>query len=524
MRAAAVVLGFGLGVASGCPSSAFVCQTDSECGNGLCESNGYCSFEDESCDSGRRFEPNAGGGLGGTCVPVVDGTESTTTSDGDQTEDSGGSTGPADSTGMDESSGAASTPAITVDPSVRFQTVDGFGVQAWDSPFNGENGWNWELAAPRFAELDLHYAQMIGVFFPWEPGNDNDDPYQMNWMAFDPSGSIEDGSVPMAQWLVDQGYDLIVQKVVMPDWLHIGGEFPGEFDPELYPELAETIISHSLFLEDNGAPNRALHIYQINTDNPAFTSPSAAAEAGSRLASSIETFGVDRTLLTPAVPGADADAWLTPWFANDEVAAKTEAIMIRGIATSEPADFATVGAWSEQTGIPVWAWDNWYCGADEGCPAAPAEDSSTWASAWEQAQQNVRLLVHARAARIYHAAMVGSQSSIDPQTGEPYPTFWVLAHFANWIPPDGVVVETRTEVEGLLSVAVERPDGTIALVLLNTSPFEVQLDIDLPSGPAQLTEPSVQSIAGEYLTPLELDGSSVALPVDSLTSLTLAGS
>jgi len=528
VRALGVALGFGLGVVSGCPSSTFLCQTDSECGSGQCESSGFCSFEDDSCDSGRRYEPNAGEGLGGTCVPsdgggtgtgtgAGTGTASSTASGGDATGD--GSTGPlVDESGSDEATvGGPERPAITIDPATRFQTVDGFGVQVWDYPIVGDNNWNWEAAAPRFGELDLHYAQMISIFHPWEPANDNADPYLQEPSGFDPWGFIGDKGLIMAQWLADQGYDLIVQKVAMPGWL-FGGE---GFDPLLYPELAESIVSHSMYLEDNGVTNRPLHLFQMGSSSTAFPTPDAAADAGSELALSIEAFGVDRSLMTPAVPGADADTWLAAWFSRDLLVDNTEAILLRGIETSLPTEFAAVGAWSEQTGVPVWAWDNWYCGADQGCPAAPAEDSSTWASAWEQAQQNVRLLVDARASRIYHAAMVGAQPSIDPETGDPYPTFWVLMHFANWIPADGVVLGTDTGVEGLMSVAVERPDGTIGLILLNTSPFDAEIDVRLPDGPAQLSD-AVQSIPGEYLTPLDPIGSMITLPVDSLTSLTLS--
>jgi alpha-tubulin suppressor-like RCC1 family protein len=35
---------------------------------GFCEAEGFCSFSDPGCDSGRRFEPNAPAGLGGQCT------------------------------------------------------------------------------------------------------------------------------------------------------------------------------------------------------------------------------------------------------------------------------------------------------------------------------------------------------------------------------------------------------------------------------------------------------------------------
>lgn len=45
---------------------------DPQCDGGYCEASGYCSFDDADCDSGRRYGPLAGGGLGGKCVAPED--------------------------------------------------------------------------------------------------------------------------------------------------------------------------------------------------------------------------------------------------------------------------------------------------------------------------------------------------------------------------------------------------------------------------------------------------------------------
>jgi alpha-tubulin suppressor-like RCC1 family protein len=60
-------------IAFGCGGrDAYQCTSSDQCvGNGaagVCESSGYCSFEDPSCPGGRKYEENAGGGLGGMCV------------------------------------------------------------------------------------------------------------------------------------------------------------------------------------------------------------------------------------------------------------------------------------------------------------------------------------------------------------------------------------------------------------------------------------------------------------------------
>ncbi|HJZ88255.1 MAG TPA: hypothetical protein VKN99_23940 [Polyangia bacterium] len=52
--------------------SAFHCASDSACTRmgrpGTCEPSGFCSFQDSSCASGRRFDEFAGDGLAGQCV------------------------------------------------------------------------------------------------------------------------------------------------------------------------------------------------------------------------------------------------------------------------------------------------------------------------------------------------------------------------------------------------------------------------------------------------------------------------
>lgn len=67
-----------LAAATGCPGSgSFACQDDVSCHTdgaiGSCEDNGYCSFPDAECPSGRRFGDLAGGGFAGLCVELGNG-------------------------------------------------------------------------------------------------------------------------------------------------------------------------------------------------------------------------------------------------------------------------------------------------------------------------------------------------------------------------------------------------------------------------------------------------------------------
>ncbi len=69
MAALAIVLAFGCG-----SRSPYVCNASDQCvldgKPGVCESTGFCSFTDPSCPGGRKYDPNAGDGLGGKCITV----------------------------------------------------------------------------------------------------------------------------------------------------------------------------------------------------------------------------------------------------------------------------------------------------------------------------------------------------------------------------------------------------------------------------------------------------------------------
>lgn len=61
-------------VLEGCSgANQFSCQSDEACAGGFCEAQGWCSFPDDACESGRRFGDHSGAGLAGVCVDPVDG-------------------------------------------------------------------------------------------------------------------------------------------------------------------------------------------------------------------------------------------------------------------------------------------------------------------------------------------------------------------------------------------------------------------------------------------------------------------
>ena len=101
-----------LAAGPGCRSLTFACSDDVQCGaDGTCELDGWCSFPDTACDSGRRYADASGDGLGGACVELPMGTSTSS-------EPAGGPTSGIASSGVGEESTttatSSSTDAVTI--------------------------------------------------------------------------------------------------------------------------------------------------------------------------------------------------------------------------------------------------------------------------------------------------------------------------------------------------------------------------------------------------------------------------
>jgi hypothetical protein len=103
--------------------SAFSCTEDAQCRDGtalgVCEASGYCSFVDDTCESGRRYGSLAPQGFAEVCVQPVDATTGTAGDDAtadaasETTEDTAGS-----------SSATMPSTTLPVDPGSTGETLD----------------------------------------------------------------------------------------------------------------------------------------------------------------------------------------------------------------------------------------------------------------------------------------------------------------------------------------------------------------------------------------------------------------
>ena len=105
-----------------CGPRDFVCEDSQQCRlddrQGVCEVDGYCSYADDECDSGRRYHATAPPGVAGTCVEVDAASDS-------GTADAGSDGPPADS---DAGSDVGDSEDCTATELYRDADDDGFGL------------------------------------------------------------------------------------------------------------------------------------------------------------------------------------------------------------------------------------------------------------------------------------------------------------------------------------------------------------------------------------------------------------
>ena len=262
-RAGAAAL-LGLLAHTACSGSSFVCEQDGECGEGgTCQSPGYCSFPDATCESGQRYGELAGD-FGGQCVPVDGETESTSTStttgmattEGPTTSSAAGSESSATSSTttsstspLTTSSTTATTSTTTTSTTTTTTTSSETGTTSEDSTSStGAEGSTTDSTPPRvsaglvvlydFADFGAEIPDVSGVV-PLMP------------LAVEGSGFI-----PTATGLRKTEADSILRHVAgaQSSKLHVACQATNEITVEAWvsSELAEEVPSRVVTYSVNG--------------------------------------------------------------------------------------------------------------------------------------------------------------------------------------------------------------------------------------------------------------------------------
>ncbi len=186
----------------GCQTEPFGCESNEQCqvdaAAGVCEANGYCSFSDPECASGRRYSNLAGGGLAGLCV-----------------------NSPAETTGPTSSSGAAVT---TVNPMTGLTT----GLTTAGSSSGSSSTTSAETTGRVAESTDTGSTGGTGSGSTGEPGLDAG---LVVYVSFDDIPG-DDGSFPAGSGLLSASCSNITSACpgFVPGMVGMAGQFDGTND------------------------------------------------------------------------------------------------------------------------------------------------------------------------------------------------------------------------------------------------------------------------------------------------------
>jgi hypothetical protein len=117
--------------------------------------------------------------------------------------------------------------------------------------------------------LDVRVARVLMALEDWEPVNDDDDPGQFEWEAFQDT-QFNHATFQLMQALRARGTEIIVTSWDLPDWLVANPSKDSQrFVPyKNYPEMVETITACLLTARDQ---------YGVEPDYVSFNEPDVRA-------------------------------------------------------------------------------------------------------------------------------------------------------------------------------------------------------------------------------------------------------
>ncbi|MCA9551649.1 MAG: hypothetical protein KC933_16550 [Myxococcales bacterium] len=424
------------------------------------------------------------------------------------------------------------TPApdeVRINTTVRLQTMDGVGANAYAFPVADDLGWRWEQA--RWALDGLAYVRVAPWFPHWELQDD----------AFGVSKDItRTHDLPFAEYLAKRGVEVSLGVWDLPGWMADGE--PRMLRAGMGGELGESIASYVAYMAAWGVKLPVVEV-QNEPDITArvkYPSPEALRDAALEILDALDAMGLTQVQLHGPnlhAPG-DTVAWARVWFESERLAARTAAVSYHAWWSDRPEDFEAIRAFAESVGKPVWATEVGYCPLEAGCYEAdgalvehPDGGSptwkkptrhfrpDTWATAWDTSGAYHRAIAWSGASRVYHWSALGHGAWV-AKDGAPLASYRVVEHFLRAIPPGARLIESAAGNPEVRTLAFLRPDGSRSVILLNGGADAERVRItSVVAEDGEVTEVWVTD--GEGHREAVFEGDALVLPPMSVVSLVL---
>lgn len=407
---------------------------------------------------------------------------------------------------------------VTVDPAIRYQTIDGFG----SSP-----GREWQNNCQDHCDRivnDLGMSLMRNMMKPeFEESNDNNDPCTAG------SFSTTAEQVVVQRQLLEKLYNAGLRNVCLstfspPAWMKTNGSLieGGELRADMYDEFAEYYCEYIRFVESTG-----LKVTAVSPQNePGFAlwynscvySPEQMRDIVITLGQRFESEGIDTRIMWAE------EVFSQPWqpyagyvFADPTAKQYGDIIAIHhqdfhAEATWTPAYESARRQLDNAVGGPTSAvfWNSEISGFREG-----------WDGAIEMAKGFVISLRDGRmSALLYGSASAPSNKPhVEALMVEREPTerYYAARQFYRYIRPGAVMIDAVADDPDIMAVAsVHESEQTLTIVLVNHGPNPKNVDLN---GVGTQSYTQIRSTASEECREIGAVSTTCTLPAQSVTTL-----
>ncbi|MGH7451862.1 MAG: FlgD immunoglobulin-like domain containing protein, partial [bacterium] len=379
---------------------------------------------------------------------------------------------------------------VVVDGNTTYQTIRGWGGNAYSWVVNGWNGWtNNQVFNIAFNKLGTTHVRVVTEFERWEPVNDDDDPSHFNWSYYqsrfdgaDISSRLVQGDFNMMDKVVNDFRDhLIIGIWDVPNWMV---EDSTKIDHRNLPyrmhrEFAESVAAYLLWARDRrGIKIDGIAIANEPDGHNVKYSPAELRDLIKTVGAKFTREGIRTKIIAPDLssPYYDPDKWVAPLLADSVAASYLGAISYHTYYTSGSPDqwnkkFARIAQLAASKNLPVYFTE---IGTTPfGIP------NTTWPWAFDCMQMWHNALTHGNANLAFQWTLLGKDQALDPDTTRNH-IFFAIKQFFSHIRADAVRIAVSSTNNNLLASAFKHTGSNRAqIVLINRSLLSQKVTIKL---------------------------------------------
>ena len=355
---------------------------------------------------------------------------------------------------------------IEVNPERTMQTIEDVAGGNFVHRFGGVREALDPVSRFTLENLSPRYVRVNMTLEDWEPVNDDPDPNAFNWDAFHEANFIP-GTISFLKTMQERaGTGPVIASIWdVPDWMVTNphAERERRLDPDLYPEVVETIAAWLLHARDtHGVTIAYVSFNEATLGVNVRLNPDEAADLISIAGPRFEDLGLStKWLLGDCHNMGSCGLYVKALYAYEGIRPYLGPLAFHSWDARVPDQtLIRLGEFAEENGLEIWCTEaGWQSQLWE-----TPEQYPTWQNAMSIATIYSRVLKLSGTTVLHYWQMMGGDYAInDGRAG--YPVFHILRQYADQFPQGTVIVETSADQNRVHALAGQAPDHFVVQVI-----------------------------------------------------------